>query len=166
MENLGLWDGALWAWVRAFELAPGQPATGSVLPDEGFRITGVLVLPPDGSEGIVPWSTSPGVMGVETPAYRVTGTVVSADVLQVNLGSGPKEVGTGLELSVQGEVLYASVSDRAVTVGTGSVVTVQGYFVHIDEYKVDEFPNSGHAWLIEEVQDLAGGDSLILVRRT
>ena len=135
MENPGLWDGALWAWVRAFELAPGQPATGSVLPDEGFRVTGVLVPPPEGSEGIVPWSTSPGVMGVETPAYIVTGTVVSADVLQVNFGSGPQEVGTELELSVRDEVLYARVTDSAVTVGTGSVVTVQGTFEHIDAYE-------------------------------
>src|SRR4051812_11160760 len=123
MENPGPWNGGLWAWVRAFELAPRQPATGSVLPDEGFRITGVLVLPPGGAEGMVPWSTSPGVMGVETPAYRVTGTVVSADALQVDYGSGPREVGTELELSVLDEVLYARVTDRAVTVSAGPVVT-------------------------------------------
>jgi hypothetical protein len=56
---------------------------------------------------------------------------------------------------VRGEHLYARVTDRAVTVGTGSVVTVQGTFEHIDDYEVDEFPNSGHAWLIEQVRDLA-----------
>jgi hypothetical protein len=43
MEDPGPWDGALRAWVRAFERAPGQPATGSVLPNEGCRITGGLV---------------------------------------------------------------------------------------------------------------------------
>ena len=166
MGDVGAWDGALWAWVRAFELAPGQPATGSVLPDEGFRITGVLVLPPDGSEGILRWSTSPGVLGVETPAYRVTGTVVAAEGLLVDVGPGPEVVGTELELSVGGEVLYAHVTDPAVTVATGSTVTVQGTFVHIDAYQLNEFPDSGHAWLIEEVQELGDGDSLILVRRT
>jgi hypothetical protein len=166
MENPRPWDGALWAWVRAFELAPGQPVTGSVLPDEGFRVTGVLVLPPEGSEGIVPWSTSPGVAGFETPAYRVTGTVVRTDVLRVNDGSGPQEVGTELGLSVRGEVLYARVTDRAVAVGTGSAVTVQGTFEHIDDHEVDQFPDSGHAWLIEQVQELEDGDSLILIRRT
>jgi hypothetical protein len=105
-------------------------------------------------------------MGVETPTYRVTGRVVSADALQVNFGAGPEKVGTDLELSVRDELLYARVTDRAVPAGTGAVVTVQGTFEHIDDYEVDEFPNSGHAWLIEEVQELADGDSLILVRRT
>ena len=104
-------------------------------------------------------------MGVETPVYRVTGTVVSADVLHVNFGSGPQEVGTELELSVRDEVRYARVTDHAFTVGTGSLVTVQGTVEHIDDYEADEFPLCGHAWLVEEVQELADGDSLILVRR-
>lgn len=95
----------------------------------------------------------------------MTGSVASANVLQVNVGSGPQEVGNELELAVRDEVLYARVTDRASTIGIGSVVTVQGTFEHIDDYEVDEFPNSGHAWLIEEVQELADGDSLILVRR-
>lgn len=166
MEDLDPWDGSLWAWVRAFELAPGQPSTGSVLADEGFRVAGTFVLPPEDSEGIVPWLSSPAVMGVETPSYRVTGSVVSADVLQVNFGSGPQDIGTELQLSVGGEVVYARVTDGPATVSTGSVVTVQGTFEHIDDYELDEYPDSGHAWLIEEVRELGDGDSLILVRRT
>jgi len=165
MEEPRPWDGALWAWVRAFELAPGQPAIGSILPDEGFRVSGALISPPERSEGIVPWATSPGVMGVETPAYRVTGLVVSADDLQVDFGPGPRTIGSELQLSVGGEVLYARVTDLAAAIDAGTVVTVQGTFEHIDDYELDAFPDSGHTWMIEDVQALSDGDSLVLVRR-
>ena len=105
-------------------------------------------------------------MGVKTPAYRVTGSVVSAEGLLGDRGLGPAEVGTDLQLSVAGEVVYARVTDLAATARAGSVVTVQGTFEHIDNHELDEFPDSGHAWLIEDVRDLSDGDSLILVRRT
>lgn len=90
----------------------------------------------------------------------MTGSVASANVLQVNVGSGPQEVGNELELAVRDEVLYARVTDRASTIGIGSVVTVQGTFEHIDDYEVDEFPNSGQR-LVDRRGAGAGGRGLV-----
>jgi hypothetical protein len=79
-------------------------------------------------------------MRFETPAYHVTGSVVRADALLIDRGSGLREVGSDLELSVRGDVVYARVTDLAATLFAGSVATVHGTFEHIDDYEVDEFP--------------------------
>lgn len=164
MDDLASWDGSIWAWVRAFELAPGQPTAGSVLPDEGFLVNGSIVHPSprSGNRALVHASGCHADRNSRLPGDWLGDQGGHA---WGNFGQGLQEMGTDLELSVNDEVVYATVTDRAATIAVGSVITVEGTFLHIDAYEEDEYPDSGHAWLIKDVRDLSDGDSLILVRR-
>ena len=149
----------MWARSRHWEF--DNPRPGDVLELEAICISGTVEAPAP-TDGVVRQEHARDA----SPAYLITGSLVSAQDFQADFGHGSRHAGTDVLLSVGGERMLAQIPGPASTVELGARVTVRGEVTVLAAYKWDEFgvADTAREWSIEDVRNPDVGEYLMLLR--